>query len=122
LTVGQNDCGAWAWKYATAISPDRMNATGRVKKPSRMASPPNVSSTPASPISEISGTGSIGMGGGGNANSLVVPARMNVKPAMMRSTLSTRSRHGDASKIDMLASLSCILVGMVHHVLPVLAP
>src|SRR5262249_15879265 len=31
---GKKPLGAWAMKYATAMSPARMNATGRVNKPS----------------------------------------------------------------------------------------
>ena len=54
LSTGKNDRGKCTWKYATAISPASRNATGRVKTPSRIARPPNVSSTPASPNCDIS--------------------------------------------------------------------
>jgi hypothetical protein len=36
-------------KYANAISPERRNATGRVKRPTRSRAPPSVSRTPATP-------------------------------------------------------------------------
>jgi hypothetical protein len=65
LTVGKIDCGAWAWKYATAISPERTNATGRVNRPSTIASPPNTSSMPARPSCDVSSIGGIGIGLGG---------------------------------------------------------
>jgi hypothetical protein len=32
LAIGQKPLGKWAWKYATAIWPDKMKATGRVYK------------------------------------------------------------------------------------------
>jgi hypothetical protein len=41
-------------KYATAISPDMMNAAGRVNKPMSSRALPTSSMTPASPSSENS--------------------------------------------------------------------
>src|SRR4051794_80562 len=100
LTVGNGDSGAWNWKYATAISPDRMKATGRVHRPSTIASPPNVSSSPPIPVCESSVNGGIGTGLGGQPNSLVVPADMNTRPLAMRTMDSTRPDHGERSNID----------------------
>ncbi len=42
----------WIQKYATAISPETMNAAGRVNRPSMMRSPPTLSNTPAKPNRE----------------------------------------------------------------------
>ena len=47
--LSQKPRGAQLRKYATAISPERTNATGRVKRPSAMSGPPTFSSHPASP-------------------------------------------------------------------------
>src|SRR5829696_5220014 len=47
LRIGKTPRGRCAWKYATAISPARTKATGRVRRPSTISTPPKVSSTPA---------------------------------------------------------------------------
>src|SRR4028119_1732486 len=44
--MGTGPFGAWAMKYAAAIWPDRMKATGRVKSPSTIISPPKNPTTP----------------------------------------------------------------------------
>ena len=49
LAIGKNPRGAHDRKYATAISPLRMNATGRVKRPSASIGPPNASRIPPTP-------------------------------------------------------------------------
>src|SRR5213594_2969056 len=126
FTVGQKPFGKWNWKYATAISPARTKATGRVNRPRRTRPPPNTSRAPPSPSSEIHGTvPPFGGTPAGNANSFVVPASMNMYAAAMRSTLlkcgsqaghfacmvgevtsrpvreaSRASRHGDLDAMD----------------------
>jgi hypothetical protein len=71
-----------------------------------MANPPIVSMTPAAPISESSLTGNPGIGAGGKLNNFIVPAEMNISPAMIRKMLSMRPVHAerDVSKIDIGAS------------------
>ncbi len=59
-------------KYATAISPQRMKATGRVNNPTVMKSPPETSNNPAAPRREKRGMAPIG-GGAGNPKSFWVP-------------------------------------------------
>jgi hypothetical protein len=54
LSVGKKFFGAWVMKYATAMSPARTNATGRVKRPIRIRRPPTSSRAPWTPISENS--------------------------------------------------------------------
>src|SRR3978361_901358 len=102
LTVGQNDCGKWNWKYATAISPARTNATGRVNRPRTIAVPPNTSRIPPMPACDISGMGGSVGGVGGKLNSFIVPLVTNISPATIRKVLSIRLVHGewDSSKID----------------------
>jgi hypothetical protein len=73
LTVGKIDIGKWMWKYATAISPASTNATGRVKSPSMISNPPNVSRIPAIPNSDRGPNCGRGTGGGGKWNNFVVP-------------------------------------------------
>src|SRR6478609_2314873 len=91
FAVGQYDIGNANWKYATAISPARMNATGRVNSPMRMSGPPNVSSTPANHGSENVVMGGAPAGSGGKLNSFIVPEVMNMPAATMRNTASIRS-------------------------------
>src|SRR5262249_33445953 len=43
-------------KYATAMSPARMNATGRVNKPSTISTPPTSSIIPLMPESDMGAT------------------------------------------------------------------
>src|SRR5688572_4509586 len=86
--VGQKPCGAWNWKYATAISPARMKATGRVNSPSRSRPPPTTSSRPPIPACDSHGT--VPPSGGtpaGKAKSFIVPDGMKMNAAAMRSTL-----------------------------------
>ena len=40
FTAGKKFCGVCAMKYATAIMPERTNATGRVKRPISSRMPP----------------------------------------------------------------------------------
>src|SRR6266545_6946605 len=61
-------------KYATAISPATMKATGRVNTPIRSRAPPTVSRSPAMPANEpIGAVPPPGMIAAGNASSLAVP-------------------------------------------------
>src|SRR5438874_8896958 len=65
-------------KYANAISPDRMNATGRVNRPSKKSVPPTTSITPANHTSDPSGAvPPPGRIAAGNANNLAEPTWMN---------------------------------------------
>src|ERR1051325_2554156 len=103
FTLGQGDCGAWNCQYATAISPERMNAVGRVKSPSTTRIPPTTSSTP--PIHACDQTGMTTPGGsGGTPSSFIVPKVMKTAPVTMRTMLSTRPGQGGGagSKIDMV--------------------
>src|SRR5713101_612828 len=89
FSTGQKPCGAWPRKYAMAISPATMKATGRVKRPSSSRRPPNVSRMLARPTSET--TGAVpppGMMAAGNANSLAIPNCMKRKAVTIRRTLS----------------------------------
>src|SRR5213080_5320667 len=89
FSTGQKPCGAWPRKYATAISPERMKATGRVNNPTRRNRPPNVSRMLAMPASDMIGAvPPPGMIAAGNANSLAVPNCMKRNAATIRSTLS----------------------------------
>src|SRR5262249_6563600 len=54
---GKNPIGKWTRKYATAISPQRTNATHRVNRPSMSSGPPIVSITPAIPNIELISAG-----------------------------------------------------------------
>src|SRR6266545_210743 len=77
-------------KYATAISPATMKATGRVKRPSRSSAPPTASRSPAMPASEpIGAVPPPGMIAAGNAINLAVPNCMKRKAAMIRRALSS---------------------------------
>src|SRR5437870_6901704 len=70
FSTGQKPCGAWPRKYATAISPATMKATGRVNSPSSRNRPPNVSRVPAMPGSDaIGAVPPPGMMAAGNARS-----------------------------------------------------
>src|SRR5947207_2325073 len=90
LSTGQKPCGAWPRKYATAISPARMKATGRVNSPTRSNRPPNVSRVPAIPGSDMIGAvPPPGMMAAGNAKILAVPNCMKRKAATIRSTLKS---------------------------------
>src|SRR5438094_525584 len=82
FSTGQKPCGAWPRKYATAISPARMKATGRVNSPTRSNRPPKVSSVPAIPGSDMIGAVTPpGMMAAGNAKILAVPNCMKRKAA-----------------------------------------
>src|SRR5437867_7485483 len=66
-----------------------MKATGRVNSPTRRNRPPNASSIPAMPGSDVIGAvPPPGMMAAGNANSLAVPNCMKRKAATIRRTLS----------------------------------
>src|ERR1700674_2175029 len=52
LRIGKNPCGKCSMKYAAAISPDRIKATGRVNRPRIKSVPPTSSNMPAMPNSE----------------------------------------------------------------------
>src|SRR6516225_3925278 len=53
---GKKPLGACAMKYAMAMSPARMNATGRVNKPSTISTPPTSSIMPLMPESDMGAT------------------------------------------------------------------
>src|SRR5438034_11494403 len=52
---GKKPLGACAMKYATAMSPARRNATGRVNKPSTISTPPTSSIMPLMPERDYGG-------------------------------------------------------------------
>src|SRR5438309_2655065 len=88
LTCGQKLFEKWNWKYATAITPDKMNATGRVKRPRTSSPPPIISSNPAIHASDITGT--VPPFGGtptGKASTFMVPNTMKTAAATMRRML-----------------------------------
>ena len=73
-------------KYAKAISPDSTKATGRVKRPSSSSRPPNNSSTPATPLSDINSVGDDL--GAGKLSNFCVPCNMKRNALTMRRRLS----------------------------------
>src|SRR5262249_33933338 len=75
-------------KYATAMSPARMNATGRVNKPSTISTPPMSSIMPLVPESDRGVTPVLGETG--KLKYFDVPCSRNRRPTMMRKILSTR--------------------------------
>ena len=85
-------------KYATAISPQRRNATGRVKSPSRNNSPPThsihapINIKPCSPPS-------CGAAAGGKLKSFCVPCSMNSSPMTMRRILRTTGDQRDKDEL-----------------------
>src|SRR5262249_31294636 len=83
--------GACAMKYATAMSPAKMNATGRVNKPSTISTPPTSSIIPLMPESDI-GAAPV-EGETGKLKYFDVPCSRNSRPTMMRKILSTRGDH-----------------------------
>src|SRR5690242_11829689 len=96
FTIGQKLMGAEYWKYATAISPDRRNAIGRVKSPNRRNAPPTTSRTPAIQNSEkIAAVAPFGGMPIGNANSFIPPAWRKMNAVKMRRTLSNRGAQLD---------------------------
>src|SRR5262249_21754184 len=88
---GKNPLGECAMKYATAMSPARMNATGRVNKPSTINTPPISSIMPLMPESEMGATPV--EGDTGRLKYFDVPCSRNSRPTMMRKILSTRGDH-----------------------------
>jgi hypothetical protein len=78
-------------KYATAMSPARMNATGRVNKPSTIITPPTISIMPLMPESDTGATPVEGETG--KLKYFDVPCSRNSRPTMMRKILSTRGDH-----------------------------
>src|SRR5687768_6968873 len=85
LAIGKTPRGAQARKYATAIWPLRMNAVGRVHRPTTSSGPPTVSRIPAMPrilTSEVSGCAPA------NPKSFSRPCCQNRSPATTRTTNS----------------------------------
>src|SRR5215469_14208482 len=78
-------------KYATAMSPARMNATGRVNKPSAIGTPPTSSIIPLIPESDMGATPVEGETG--KLKYFDIPCSRNSRPTMMRKILSTRGDH-----------------------------
>src|SRR5881296_3199482 len=81
-------------KYANAISPERMNATGRVNRPRRMSVPPTTSMTPANHGSDP--TGAVpppGMIAAGKANHFAEPTWKYRKATTILRTLSSCGAH-----------------------------
>src|SRR5687768_6437647 len=75
-------------KYANAISPERMNATGRVNSPSSSSVPPTISISPAIPGSDaIGAVPPPGITAAGKPSTFAVPTWMNRKAATMRRML-----------------------------------
>src|SRR4051812_27485954 len=94
LLVGQGDTGKAYCQYATAISPARINATGRVNQPRSMNGPPKVSSTPANHGSDRKVIAGTPAGIGGKPKSFIVPDEMNTAAATIRKMLSIRPGQG----------------------------
>src|SRR5215468_1145389 len=88
---GKKPLGACAMKYATAMSPARMNATGRVNKPSTISTPPTSSIMPLMPERDIGATPVEGETG--KLKYFDIPCSRNSRPTMMRKILSTRGDH-----------------------------
>src|SRR5262245_21319378 len=88
---GKKPLGACAMKYATAMSPARMNATGCVNKPSTISTPPTSSITPLMPESDMGATPVEGETG--KLKYFDIPCSRNSRPTMMRKTLSIRGDH-----------------------------
>src|SRR5215813_5421250 len=88
---GKKPLGACAMKYATAMSPARMNATGRLNKPSTISTPPTSSIMPLVPESDMGATPVEGETG--KLKYFDVPCSRNSRPTMMRKILSTRGDH-----------------------------
>ena len=77
-----------------AISPERMNATGRVNSPKKKNVPPITSMTPANQTNEP--TGAVpppGRIAAGNANHLAEPTWTNRNAITILSTLSSCGAH-----------------------------
>ena len=81
-------------KYAKAISPDRMNAAGRVSNPSSSNPPATISMMAAAPNNDCIGTGPVGKPTG-SPNNFCVPWATKRKPATIRRTLKTGVLHLD---------------------------
>src|SRR5262244_3933871 len=88
---GKKPLGACAMKYAIAMSPARMNATGRVNQPSTISTPPTSSIMPLMPESDMGATPVEGETG--KLKYFDVPCSRNSRPTMMRKILSTRGDH-----------------------------
>jgi hypothetical protein len=88
---GKKPLGECAMKYAKAMSPARMNATGRVNKPSTISTPPTSSIIPLMPERYMGATPVEGETG--KLKYFDVPCSRNSKPTMMRKILSTRGDH-----------------------------
>src|SRR5215471_6759946 len=88
---GKKPLGACAMKYATAMSPARMNATGRVNKPSTISTPPTSSIMPLMPERDIGATPVEGETG--KLKYFDIPCSRNSRPTMMRKILRTRGDH-----------------------------
>jgi len=85
--MGRKPPGACAMKYATAIWPDRMKATGRVNNPIKIRIPPNNSRIPAMPGRE--NIGNVPWSEGGKPKSFWHPWKRYMAPAIIRRRLKT---------------------------------
>src|SRR6185369_5346677 len=85
-----------------AIWPERINATGRVNRPTRISSPPKNSSTPATPINESHEK----LGGcwplPGIPKSFWLPCCRNRSPMTMRMMLRTRGDHVEQEELGFI--------------------
>ena len=79
-------------KYATAISPDRMNAAGRVNNPRSICRLPTISSIPAKPMRDNAGSWSKSATCG-TRRSFAVPCCRYKNAVTMRSAASARGVH-----------------------------
>src|SRR5437773_10962361 len=94
--MGQKPTGNENRKEATAISPDRRNATGRVNRPRSSKVPPNVPRIAASQNSDRNGAvAPLGGMPAGKAKSFIVPASTNMIAARIRRTLCKCGAHDD---------------------------
>ncbi len=78
-------------KYATAISPARMNATGRVRKPTARSAPPTNSITPCNPSNDINA--GCPLAGIGKPSNFVLPCSRNSSPTTIRAMLSISGKY-----------------------------
>ena len=101
LAVGKNPLGKCVLKYATAISPQRMNATGRVSSPRMISVAPIVSMVPAAMSWDGRWAGPTPPPCmGGNRNSFDVPSDRKSSPTTTRTTLNIRALQGEGLQID----------------------
>src|SRR6267154_2640691 len=92
--TGQKPLPAWPMKYANAISPERINATGRVNRPRKKSVPPTTSMTPANHTSDpTAAVPPPGMIAAGKANHFAEPTWKYRKATMILRMLRRYGAH-----------------------------